>query len=142
MTKTLVLNFSRCSGGAEDHPNPMYPLFRSWETWTPFQNILAKCWKDLTFSTSLCNEAARGTLHLMEEGPRHHELKQNILITITTRRTEANLLPKKSMSKNKGKHLVLFYPSDSVHWKMSFHSSLLLNVFNFWVWRSLKYIQY
>lgn len=50
------------------------------------------------------------------------------LLTRTGRRKESNC-SKIGMSKNKGEQLVLFCPRDSVHWKLSFCSSLLLKLF-------------
>lgn len=60
---------------------------------------LAKCWEDLTFSRSLCDEVACGTLCLTAEGLRHHERKQSILITVTIIGTEYNSLPKMACPK-------------------------------------------
>lgn len=96
----------------------------------PILEYLGKMLRGSHFRNVILQWNCLGALHLPAERPRHHKVKQSINNN-NNNRNKVQLSSESGMSKNKGKQLVLLYPSDSVHCKLSFRSSLLLKVFIF-----------
>lgn len=131
MLKNLVLNLRRCWRIINCLTNGRLGLH-----WRVYWQ---KCFhKDLSSQRHIVTKLLGGLPILTTERPKAPWSNNAKYISSINKWKTFQLPPPKVKSDRKGHQLVFFYPSDSVHWKLSFIPPFCWKHFHLWVWRYLK----